>query len=284
MMLRICICICIALAASALAGCAAPAEDDDSVVVLPDDMGRDGGLPDMLPADAGPDLGAPARVLVERAPLPFPTDNRFVNPGFDPRSPSSWISDPIGIRIADHRLPFDGPGLLLEPAGEQGVFFGRVRLSAHPIELSIWVGISPGDVPTEEAHRGRVLVQFDAYTPDRDPIQPITYSLLPAGEPVVGPRNLVWQRYTGGTRRPTLGWGWLVIAGARDQRLAIGGPRAVLEEVDPAALRIRAPAMPIVTPDPARIARLKARDLRPLPRTPRPVSAGPRGFPAIPAR
>lgn len=272
------ICTLALLAAGASLGCTDPAEGDAPVVVVPP-VEADAAL-DMMPDLAPePDLGPPARVLVERPPLPFAADNRFVNPGFDPAAPYSWVARPGGTRIADHRLPFDGPALKVEPpSGERAEIYGRVIMSAHPLELSAWIGVEPGDGPPEEAHAGRVGVYLYGYTPDRDEVESITYRMTAADDIAVGPGGLVWRRYEGGTRRPTLGWSWLEVVGREGLTVGIGAPSARLEPADPTALRVRAPAMATRAARPDELARLRALAQPHPPRPMRPVSAGPRGL------
>lgn len=276
------------LVGAAGAGCA-PSDASDDPVIIGGDVGPTGdlGAPDEGPPDAtAPDAAPPARVLVERPPLPFAAEERVFNPTFDPRGLSAWVASPggRGARIVDHRLPFAGPALTVSPVDDEAVaMFGRVRLALEPITASVWVGVPPVDgLPPEETHFGRVLAQLVAFTPDRDELHPIEYQLLRTDEIAIGPDGMVWQRYAGEVRRPTLGWGWLDVFGAGIDRLAMGAPSVRAVGVDPAALRRRAPKMQPRPVDPARWARLKA--LTPPPRPPArpPTVKGPLGGPRAP--
>jgi len=263
-------------------GCTEPEAGPDRIVILPPDAAVDAGPADVMvdaalaDMDRAPDADPPERRLIARPALPFATQEHVLNPTFDPRSPGAWLVIPQeqGARIADHRLPFGGAALVVQPTDEPPQIYGRLKLSAEPLVSSIWVGLegAPGE-PPEEVHPGRVLPEIVAFTPDRDQTDPIVYGMSPTDE-IVQVDAMVWRRYEGGFRRPTLGWGWFIVRSDGVGPMGLGAPSITPEPLDPSALRHRPPEMKARPIDPALRARLDAFARPPAPR-PRPTAKGP---------
>lgn len=247
-----------AIGLTLLIACEPTEQAEEPVLVVP--MG-DAAVPDAAPRPMDMEVDAPpaARVLVKKEALSFPTDNRVISPTFDPRAAAMWLVSPQGggVRVLDHRLPFDGPALRSTRGDNAPLILGRVRLSAEPMTLSLWIGVNPADDrPPEEAHAGRTQAEFQAYTPDRDAVEFVSYGLIRTDELVVGHDGMVWQRYEGRTQRPTLGLGWLVIYGL--ETVAVGAPVVQVVEAEPMALRRLPPLMTARPVDPALKARIDA--------------------------
>ena len=259
------------------AGACDNAEQQGVVAIIDVDMSvaGDGGESDVMP-DAAPDMMAdaavaPARLLVERAPLPFGGDNRVIAPSFDPRADHAWEVDPPGeaTRVFDHRWPFAAPALRVDGTGESPYLLGAVKLSMMPLAASVWVGVEWLDgVPIEEQHTGRARVSLVAFSPARGVDEVVEFRLSPRGEPVEGPWGLVWRRFDGITTTPTLGLGWLFVSGT-EGTLAAADPRVVVDRADPAALTVARP--PAMIPQPVSPARLRALDAVGRPPMPPPV-------------